>query len=171
MIIEEVRDLMTVPQGYYLAHCISADCSLGGGIAKTIDEIFNMRYYLLATFGEESKHKNLTLMNEFDEVGGEAVLCGNVFNLVTKKNVYDKPTYKNLTESLLDMRQIMCDFGIKKIAMPQIGCGLDMLDWGIVTDIINEVFTNVDCTILICYLTQDVYDNDSLIYKKMLNKD
>ena len=30
----EKRDLFTMPQGYYLAHCISADFALGAGIAK-----------------------------------------------------------------------------------------------------------------------------------------
>ena len=31
---EENRDLFTVPQGYYLAHCITADLSLGAGVVK-----------------------------------------------------------------------------------------------------------------------------------------
>ena len=39
MIITEVtQDLFTVPQGYYLAHCISGDYALGAGIAKVFDE-------------------------------------------------------------------------------------------------------------------------------------
>ena len=37
----ENRDLFTVPQGYYLAHCISADFALGAGIAKKFDEVYN----------------------------------------------------------------------------------------------------------------------------------
>lgn len=35
---EEVRDLFTVPQGYYLAHCISGDYALGACIAKQFAE-------------------------------------------------------------------------------------------------------------------------------------
>ena len=34
-ITTEKRDLFTMSQGYYLAHCISADFALGAGIAKT----------------------------------------------------------------------------------------------------------------------------------------
>lgn len=32
--MEMTGDLFAVPQGYYLAHCISGDFSLGAGIAK-----------------------------------------------------------------------------------------------------------------------------------------
>ena len=34
----EKKDLFTMPQGYYLAHCISADFALGAGIAKVFDK-------------------------------------------------------------------------------------------------------------------------------------
>lgn len=33
---EENRNLLDVPQGYYLAHCITADFSLGAGVAKRL---------------------------------------------------------------------------------------------------------------------------------------
>ena len=39
MTVKEVQqDLFTVPQWYYLAHCISGDYALGAGIAKTFNE-------------------------------------------------------------------------------------------------------------------------------------
>ena len=46
----ENRDLFTVPQGYYLAHCISADFALGAGIAKTFDAVYNMRFKLFRDY-------------------------------------------------------------------------------------------------------------------------
>ena len=46
----ENRDLFTVPQGYYLAHCISADFALGAGIAKIFDEVYNMRFKLFREY-------------------------------------------------------------------------------------------------------------------------
>ena len=73
---EEKRDLFTVPQGYYLVHCISGDYTLGAGIAKQFVEVYNMRFKLHKNFplpdGERSAHV------------GEALLIDNVFNLVTK---------------------------------------------------------------------------------------
>ena len=73
---EEQRDLFTVPQGYYLAHCISADFALGAGIAKKFDEVYNMKFKLFKNY--DDNYDNF----EFD--GGEALLIDNVFNLVTK---------------------------------------------------------------------------------------
>lgn len=136
----ENKDLFTVPQGYYLAHCISADFALGAGIAKKFDEVYNMRYKLFRNY------------DYYDFIGGEALMVDNVFNLVTKSQCYDKPTYSALREALEDMRDQMNACDITKLAMPKIGCGLDRLQWDKVYDIICDVFKDIDVDILICEL-------------------
>lgn len=142
IIKEEIRDLFTVPQGYYLAHCISGDYALGAGIAKQFVDIYNMRFKL---------HKKFPIPDgaKFANVE-KALLIDNVFNLVTKDRVYHKPTYDSLYETLVDMRTQCEELNITKLAMPHIGCGLDKLDWSIVKDIIEEVFEDSDIEILIC---------------------
>jgi len=73
-----------------------------------------------------------------------------VFNLVTKHYYYDKPTYRTLRESLVDMkRKLPNDCNLN---MPCIGSGLDKLDWNEVRDIIKEVFSDTDVNITICKL-------------------
>lgn len=136
----ENKDLFTVSQGYYLAHCISADFALGAGIAKKFDEVYNMRYKLFKNY------------DDYDFAGGEALMVDNVFNLVTKSQCYDKPTYSTLRETLEDMREQMNVYDITKLAMPKIGCGLDRLQWDKVYDIICDVFKDADVDILICEL-------------------
>lgn len=142
IIREEKRDLFTVPQGYYLAHCISGDFTLGAGIAKQFVDIYNMRFKL---------HKNFPLPNSNGNVG-EALLIDNVFNLVTKSRYYNKPTYDSLRDALEDMCRQCEELDITKIAMPRIGCGLDKLEWVNVEEIVEEVFDGVDIEILICVL-------------------
>lgn len=141
---EETRDLFTVPQGYYLAHCISGDYSLGAGIAAQFVDVYNMRYKL---------HRNYPIPDgeKFANVG-EALLIDNVFNLVTKDRVYHKPTFDTLIKTLEDMKQQCENLDINKIAMPRIGCGLDGLSWDTVEKIIKEVFEDTDMEILICTL-------------------
>ena len=141
---EETRDLFTVPQGYYLAHCISGDYSLGAGIAAQFVDVYNMRYKL---------HRNYPIPDgeKFTNVG-EALLIDNVFNLVTKDRVYHKPTYDTLIETLEDMKKQCKNLDIDKIAMPRIGCGLDGLSWDTVEETIMEVFEDTDMEILICTL-------------------
>ena len=141
---EVQQDLFTVPQGYYLAHCISGDYALGAGIAVKFDEVYNMKFKLFRDYAipEGQKYANV----------GRALLVDNVFNLVTKARCFHKPTYDELYNTLIDMREQMVDFGITKLAMPLIGCGLDKLEWERVKDVIEDVFEDTDLEILICRL-------------------
>lgn len=136
---EEQRDLFSVPHGYYFAHCISGDYALGAGIAVEFDKLYDM------------KNK---LKRQWSECGdaNEALLVDNVFNLVTKRKCYKKPTYDSLREALEDLVQYTADEEVTKIAMPKIGCGLDGLDWNIVSQMIQEIFEDTDIEILVCYI-------------------
>ena len=136
----ESRDLFTVPQGYYLAHCISADFALGAGIAKIFDKVYNMRFKLFRDY------------DAYVYTGGEALLVDNVYNLVTKPKCYHKPTYGAVREALEAMKESMEMWSITKLAMPKIASGLDRLEWSRVYDIICEVFEDTDVEILICEL-------------------
>ena len=49
---EEVRDLFTVPQGYMLAYCISADFNLFSGIEKQFCERYDMENRLFYLSGD-----------------------------------------------------------------------------------------------------------------------
>ena len=136
----ENKDLFTIEQGYYLAHCISADFALGAGIAKAFDSIYNMRFKLFRQYPDYEYH------------GGDAILVDNVFNLVTKWKCWHKPTYDSLREALEMMREQLEFMSVTKLAMPWIGCGLDRLQKDKVYNIICEVFADMDIEIVICEL-------------------
>lgn len=145
MTITEIKgNLFEVPQGYYLTHCISGDYALGAGIAKTFDEVYDMRFKLHKFYPipDGEKYANV----------GKALLVDNVFNLVTKARCFHKPTYDILYETLVDMREQCEQFDITKLAMPRIAAGLDRLDWEKVKDVIEDVFSDTDIEILICVL-------------------
>lgn len=136
----EKKDLFTMPQGYYLAHCISADFSLGAGIAKAFDSVYNMRFKLFRNYPN------------YGYQGGDALPVDNVFNLVTKNKCWHKPNYESLRDALDSMKEQLDFLGANKLAMPWIGCGLDKLDRDIVYDIICDVFEDIDIDIVICEL-------------------
>lgn len=146
---EEVRDLFSVPDDYYLAHCISADFGMGKGIVVEFNKRFNMKNQLIEMFDGDVTHawdgngKN-------NEPQGVCFKVDRVLNLVTKRNYWLKPTYKTFTEALISMREVCGDYGINKIAMPIIGCGLDRLQWDKVSEIIKKVFEDTDVEILVC---------------------
>lgn len=136
----EKKDLFTMSQGYYLAHCISADFRLGAGIAVAFDNVYNVRFKL------NKQHPRYAFR------GGDALLVDNVFNLVTKAKAFQKPTYESLREALEMMKEQIEFIGITKLAMPRIASGLDRLEWDKVYDIICEVFDDMDIEIVICEL-------------------
>lgn len=137
-ITTEKRDLFTMPQGYYLTHCISADFALGAGVAKAFDEVYNMRFKLFRNY------------DNYEYDGGDSLLIDNVFNLVTKRKCWHKPTYESLREALEMMKEQLDFLGATKLAMPRIASGLDRLEWTKVYDIICEVFEDMDIEIVIC---------------------
>ena len=136
----EKKDLFTMPQGYYLAHCISADFALGAGIAKIFDNVYNMKFKLYRNYDNYEYH------------GGDALPVDNVFNLVTKQKCWHKPTYDSLREALESMREQLEFMNVTKLAMPWIGCGLDRLEKDQVYDITCEVFEDMNIEIVICEL-------------------
>jgi len=140
------KDLFTVPQGYYLAHCISNDFALGAGIAKQFVQIFNMKEKLI----DQYRYGNNYSIDDAGEYIGAALCVDNVFNLVTKERGFHKPTYENLRTALEDMLNDCVEYKITKIAMPKIGCGLDRLEWEQVEEIIKDVFKDTEVDILIC---------------------
>ena len=142
MVREEVMDLFTAPRGYCLAHCISGDFALGAGIAKEFDKRYNMRARLHELYPDYFDQGYL----------GSALAVDEVFNLVTKDKAFQKPTYEHLRLALEDMKTVMNDFGVTKVAMPLIGCGLDRLEWSKVKNILEDIFSEDKYDILVCRL-------------------
>lgn len=147
MTIKEIyEDLFNLPNDVILAHCISADFALGAGIAAKFTQI-----------GVRDELFNCFSLNKWDNKGYCLITTKTPFNnprkvgnLVTKEKCYNKPTLQSLTESLIDFRDQLsypC-----KIGMPRIGCGLDRLKWPDVKSVIEEVFIDKDCEIIICNL-------------------
>ncbi len=136
------KDLFSVSDDYYLAHCISSDFVMGGGIAV----LFNKKFNLKEQFKQIKKEDSKLLEHP------TCILVVRVFNLITKKLVFHKPTYETMRGALEKMKEICDENNIKKIAMPRIGSGIDGLDWIQVREIIHEVFGNSEVEILVCYI-------------------
>lgn len=114
-----------------LAHCVSEDMSMSAGIAK----IFVKKFPSLPKICWE----------QYVLVGGVAVyedrkLNRFVYNLVTKKYFNDKPLYPDFIRALEAMRKHACQNAVTEISIPQIGCGLDGLNWEFVSRLIDEIF-------------------------------
>lgn len=149
MTYTEIRgNLFSAPRGCYLCHCISADFALGKGIAKTFNELYNVKANLRLWYHNKSVDYWDSLGNDYK---GYILVTQNVINLVTKRNYWNKPTYKSMRNALSHLRNY-CDVnGVHYIAMPRIGCGLDKLDWAKVSSMIKEIFKGSDVAIAVYY--------------------
>lgn len=141
---EEVRDLFSIPEAYYLAHCISADFGMGKGIAVEFNKRFDMKNKLQVKYPDY-----LDLYNRH-RIGGDCILEGRVLNLITKERYFHKPTIITMRIALQKMKKVCIEHGIIKIAMPTIGAGLDRLSWSAVSDQIRLIFNDTDIEILVC---------------------
>ena len=133
---EKKQDLFTVGEDYYLAHCIASDLRMGAGIAVPMCQKYSLRTRMRAS-GESLDYPT-------------CVLTEPVFNLITKKISSGKPTYDSLRDALAKMSLMVAAKGVKKIAMPKIGCGLDRLQWGLVRGMIEDAFKDLPGEILVC---------------------
>lgn len=153
MTIKEIeKDLFTMPKDYALAHCISADFALGAGIAKEFNKRFRARYKLFNVYPASWTYRWDKTKERFR--GGSIILFSDYtfFNLITKRNYWDKPTLTTIENSLLWMKEQCEDYDIKKLAMPRIGCGLDRQNWLDVKALIEKVFADTDIEIMVCSL-------------------
>ena len=121
-----------------LAHCVSADLRLGKGIAQQ----FRRRFQGIQELQAQPHGCGMVPYLRRDR--------RYIFNLVTKAKYWEKPTYQSLSEALITLRQTMEHLGVQSVAIPQIGCGLDRLEWHRVKDLIHDVFQDArDVTITV----------------------
>ena len=143
MILEEViGDLFSAPPNASLAHCVSADFAMKKGIAKTFRN----------KFGRINQ-----LRQQGARVGEIAVIKDReryVYNLVTKRVFYLKPTMQTLRSSLVKMKLHMSINGVDHLCMPRIGSGLDRLNWQQVKRLIEDVFADEHVKIVIYSLQE-----------------
>ena len=141
-ITEIVGDITEKLDEGYIAHCVSGDYTLGAGLAKYFDKTKDMRFELFKNFPIPAGRKYANV--------GNALLVGNIFNLVNKPTYKDKAVYDNLWCCLDDMQKQCEAIGVKTLIMPKIACGRDKLKWENVREMIEETFEDMDIEIIIC---------------------
>lgn len=141
MIYREISgDVFSADDSFALAHCISADCKMGSGIA--------------VSFKERFPEMKSWLMQRGPKVGQAIIYDGGkpVINLITKSRFWLKPTYTTFRQAIADMKDKMLELDINKLAIPKIGAGIDRLDWDKNRNIITEEFADTDIEIVVYML-------------------
>ena len=95
---EEVRDLFSVSEDYYLAHCISADFGMGKGIVVEFNKRFDLKRKI------QTKYPDYLNQYTHKRIGGDCLLEGRVLNLITKERYFHKPTIITMRLALEKMK-------------------------------------------------------------------
>ena len=125
-----------------IAHCVSSDFAMGKGLAFTIaccyPELQKSRKLPINNFPRGS------LVTYFDQQRQRFI-----YNLVTKRQFFHKPTYETLELSLHALKRHLKRHEVHELAIPKLGCGYDQLHWPTVFSILFEVFPGLNLSITI----------------------
>ena len=125
-----------------IAHCVSSDFAMGKGLASAIACCYcvlqELRKLPIDNFPP------ISLVTYFDQEHQRFI-----YNLVTKRRFFDKPTYGTLELSLQALKQHLKRHTIQKLAIPKHGCGYDQLHWPTVFSILSKVFSGSNLTITV----------------------
>ena len=123
-----------------IAHCVSSDLAMRKGLASTIaccyPALQQMRFYSPKCIPPG------TLVAYYDASRNRFV-----YNLVTKRRFFHKPTYDTFQLSLLALKQHILRHNIKEISVPRLGSGYDRLHWPTVLALLYQVFSNINVAI------------------------
>lgn len=132
--------LFSAPQHVSLAHCVAEDFKMGQGIAVDFNAKFDNKTLLLSQGKSTGEVAVLKLETRY------------IFYLVTKETSGGKPTLQSLESSLLELKNLCRELNIRELAIPKIGCGLDMLNWSDVKQKIFETFKSEPISITLYVL-------------------
>lgn len=132
-LFEEEKDLFSMPMWYSIAHCIPADKTLHGAIAKRVDNYWNISKALNEKYGVY--FTNL--------VPGNVDKISNVYNLIATPRKHEKTTMKILTKCVRELADQCYEDFVYNLAMPRIGCGANGMKWDEVREMILDTFYEV----------------------------
>ena len=117
------------PHHVSLAHAVSEDFSMHGGLAREFRARYGRVEFLRAQRKPVGTCAVLPLKNRY------------IFYLVTKPRFYNKPTYSSVRAAFQSLKRLLNELELTQIALPgHVCCGLDKLNWGRIKQILREVF-------------------------------
>lgn len=153
---EESRDVISTMPEYVTAHCISEDCAMGAGVVLAFRKAFpGLKAACMEYVNDSEKAYMDDIYVPYRHTDGKKV----VYNMFTKerywyhagKGISYEKYLENLKSSLEYVKALMIHNKENKLALPKIGAGLDRCRWEDVKNVIQEVFSDTDIEVLVCF--------------------
>ena len=133
-----VDDIFSKPDENF-GPCVSSDLAMSAEITAQFSHIFPKLTELRQTHQSLSPGSSIAYFNKTSN--------NWIYNLVGKRRCNDKPMYSDLIKCLCRTKSHMWQHHITEIRLPELGCGLDKLDWKHVLLNIVNVFGNTEITL------------------------
>lgn len=147
-VIQEIQGDLFETKADAMVHCVSADFEMSRGIALE----FRTRFGCVEELRAEKAGVGDVVSLRDDENKRW------IYYMVTKQRYWHKPTYEAFEQSLHRLHTLCVQDGIRTLAMPRIGCGLDKLKWEQVSAMIRKTFKISDHIQVLVY-TKDPWTN------------
>ena len=133
-----------------ICHQVNCQGVMGSGIAKQVREKYPWVYGQYKRLCEAAKDCTYLLLGHTQEIFiNETKVIVNLF--AQDHYGYDGNCYTDYEKLEMCLRRIKENWGHKTIAIPYLmGCHRGGGDWNIVYKMIEEVFADSDCEVLIC---------------------
>jgi hypothetical protein len=133
------ENLFNAPPYISLGHCVAKELVMNRGIAKTFREKFGQVHAL------KSQGKKLGEVAYIKD--GERY----VFYLISKRKPRDQVLLDDLLDCLVHLKELCLTLGVEDLALPQIGRGLNNLEWFDVSECLKAVFRDSGITVFVCH--------------------
>jgi hypothetical protein len=141
--------------------CHVLDAPNGFARAHAVDKTLHMRAGIALDFRHEIGQVNVLISQPKGVVEVATVLDAKqnrIFYMIAKERRFHKPrkpfekSFKNnYLRALKGLKQACIDYKINKLAIPRLGCNLDMLSWSeFIKPAILDIFGDLDMHILVC---------------------
>ena len=136
----------TLQQPHSIGHCISADARMSKGFA----DLLSQRIPGLRDTCRRTKLLSGQTFPFWDRVGNRYI-----YNLVTKTKFVGKLNLSTLSLTLEEMKSHARLHAISTIAIPQIGCGLDQMNWQEFVKLLRDIFAHSNIRIVVYTLEEN----------------
>jgi O-acetyl-ADP-ribose deacetylase (regulator of RNase III) len=132
------------PAGSALGHCVGADFRMGAGIAVEFRERFGHHEYLKSQNSRPGQVVTVPLYKQNEDFDRY------IFHIVTKpRSANCLPREEEFIPAVRQLANLCTTLGVRTLAIPQIGAGLDRQPWPWARSIIEQEFAGVDTQVLV----------------------
>lgn len=137
-----------------LVVCVSADFKMTQGIALAVRR----------KFGNITRLRNLNKsVTEIASLDTENI---SIFYLITREHYWQKPTYQNVFQSLINLKKACMERQITYLACPRLECGPQGLKWETIRSMLCYIFRNSSITIKVMVKEQPTQEEQLQILKE-----